>query len=44
MRKWHLSDPPDESKRDGKNLIEDVHGNRNLFIDHPEMVERVRDY
>jgi deoxyribonuclease-1 len=44
LRKWHLSDPPDEWERDRNSLIEDVQGNRNLFIDYPEMVERVRDY
>jgi deoxyribonuclease I len=44
LRRWHLSDPPDEWERDRNSLIEDVQGNRNPFIDYPEMVERVRDY
>ena len=44
LRGWHLSDPPDEWERDRNSLIEDVQGNRNPFIDYPEMVERVRDY
>ena len=44
LRKWHLFDPPDEWERDRNSLIEDVQGNRNPFIDYPEMVERVRDY
>jgi deoxyribonuclease I len=44
LREWHLSDPPDEWERYRNSLIEDVQGKRNLFIDYPEMVERVRDY
>ena len=43
LREWHLSDPPDEWDRDRNSLIEDEQGNRNLFIDYPEIVERVMD-
>jgi deoxyribonuclease-1 len=44
LREWHLSDPPDEWERDRNSLIEDVQGNRNPYIDYPEIVEKVRDY
>ena len=39
LREWHLSDPPEEWERDRNSLIEVVQGNRNPFIDYPEMVE-----
>ncbi|QPJ64854.1 MAG: hypothetical protein G3M78_05420 [Candidatus Nitrohelix vancouverensis] len=44
LRSWHFQDPPDpwEEKRNG--MIELVQGNRNPFIDHPELVERVPDF
>jgi deoxyribonuclease I len=44
LREWHLSDPPDEWERERNVLIEDVQGNRNPFIDFPEMVEKVWDF
>ena len=44
LRMWHVSDPPDSWEMDRNTLIEKVQGNRNPYIDHPEMVERVRDF
>jgi deoxyribonuclease-1 len=44
LRLWHLKDPPDTWEEDRNSLIEMVQGNRNPFIDHPERVERVRDF
>ena len=44
LREWHLSDPPDEWERERNGLIEDEQGNRNTFIDYPEMVESVRGF
>jgi deoxyribonuclease-1 len=44
LRLWHLKDPPDAWEEERNSLIEIVQGNRNPFIDHPEQVERVRDF
>ena len=44
MRKWHFDDPPDNWEERRNDRIEGIQGNRNLFIDHPEWVERVADF
>ncbi len=44
LRQWHLEDPPDTWEEERNSLIETVQGNRNPFIDHPEQVERVKDF
>ena len=35
---WHRTDPPDDEERWRNNLIEDLQGNRNPFVDYPETV------
>ena len=44
LRAWHFEDPPDKMEEIRNSLIEQVQGNRNPFIDHPEIVERVIDF
>jgi endonuclease I len=44
LRAWHFKDPPDKIEKTRNSLIEQVQGNRNPFIDHPEIVERVIDF
>lgn len=44
LREWHLEDPPDAWEEERNSLIDLVQGNRNPFVDHPELVERVRDF
>jgi endonuclease I len=44
LRAWHFKDPPDKIEEKRNSLIEQVQGNRNPFIDHPEIVERVIDF
>ena len=41
---WHFEAPPDKTEKIRNSLIEQVQGNRNPFIDHPEIVERVMDF
>ena len=44
LRKWHFEDPPDEWEEKRNDLIELIQGNRNPFIDQPDLVERVADF
>lgn len=44
LRRWHVMDPPDGWEMDRNALIEEVQGNRNPFIDHPELAERIKDF
>ena len=44
LRKWHFEDPPDDWEEKRNDGIEAIQGNRNPFIDHPEWVERVKDF
>ncbi len=44
LRNWHLSDPPNRIEEERNSLIEDAQGNRNPFIDHPALVERVPNF
>lgn len=36
---WHRKDPPDDLERNRNNAIEAIQGNRNPFVDFPEMAE-----
>ncbi|HHT98745.1 MAG TPA: hypothetical protein GXZ79_01525 [Acholeplasma sp.] len=38
---WHLKDPVDDFERNRNNVIHDMQGNRNPFIDHPELAQLV---
>ncbi len=44
LRIWHLEDPPDSWEQERNTSIEIIQGNRNIFIDSPESVERVKNF
>lgn len=41
LKKWNHEDPVDEEEMQRNNMIEDVQGNRNPYIDYPELIDRV---
>jgi deoxyribonuclease-1 len=44
LRKWHTLDPVDAAEISRNEQIYKVQGNRNPFIDHPELVSEISDY
>lgn len=40
---WHVNDPPDAWEKQRNNRIEQEQGNRNPYIDNPEIVEKAWD-
>lgn len=44
LRKWHLDDPVDSEEIARNDAVEEVQGNRNPFIDFPELAERIADF
>lgn len=44
LRAWVVSDPVDDRERQRNDLVEQVQGNRNPFVDCPELVPRIADF
>lgn len=44
LRVWNQMDPPDEFEMQRNNAIEQIQGNRNPFIDHPEYADQIADF
>lgn len=41
LLEWNRQDPPDAAERRRNDLVEDFQGNRNPFIDYPDLADRV---
>ena len=44
LRMWNTLDPVDTEERQRNDIIEQIQGNRNPFIDDPELVELISDF
>ena len=44
LRQWHKEDPVDDLERTRNNRVEGYQGNRNPFIDRPELVDRISNF
>lgn len=44
LRKWHELDPVDEAEMNRNNEIQKIQGNRNPFIDKPDLVRQVSNF
>lgn len=44
LRRWHLEDPVDASEVRRNDIIWEVQGNRNPFIDYPEMLDLIANF
>lgn len=44
LRKWHREDPVDSNEQIRNDEIEESQGNRNPFIDYPQIVEHIKNF
>lgn len=44
LKKWHKEDPVDEEEIGRNDSVSSAQGNRNPFIDFPQIVDRIKDF
>jgi endonuclease I len=44
LRRWNREDPVDANERARNDRVEQIQGNRNPFVDHPELADRISDF
>lgn len=44
LKAWNRLDPVDQAELDRNDAIQKIQGNRNPFIDHPELVDAIADF
>lgn len=44
LRKWHLEDPVDADEARRNEAIQNLQGNRNPYVDFPELLQKIREF
>lgn len=44
LRRWNKEDPVNADEEKRNNIVEDAQGNRNPFVDYPELVDRINSF
>jgi hypothetical protein len=44
LREWAAADPVDDAERARNDHVENLQHNRNLFVDHPELIKDISDF
>ena len=44
LREWHFTFPVTNAERQRNNKVQQLQGNRNPFVDHPEWVAKIPDF